>query len=88
MDNSKRPPVRIRFRFNYETGRIEEFTIDDQAAGASEDYHDRVAAKIAELLARNPEIFDAGPRQKAEALIAEQRRRQQATDAKVETGSD
>ena len=51
-----------------ETGNIEEFIIDDNAAGASEEYHDRVAEKIGELLARNPEIFDAGPRRQAETL--------------------
>ena len=68
--SDKRPPVKIKFKYNLETGTIEEFIIDDNAAGASEEYHDRVAAKIAELLARNPEIFDAGPRRRAEALAA------------------
>ena len=68
--NNKRPSVKIKFKYNIETGTIEEFIIDDNAAGASEEYHDRVAEKIAELLARNPEIFDAGPRRQAEALTA------------------
>ena len=66
--SGKRPPVKIKFKFNLETGNIEEFIIDDNAAGASEEYHDRVAEKIGELLARNPEIFDAGPRRQAETL--------------------
>ena len=68
--SGKRPPVKIKFKYNMETGTIEEFIIDDNAAGASEEYHDRVAEKIGELLARNPEIFDAGPRRQAEALAA------------------
>ena len=71
MNQPPRPPVKIKFRFNYETGRIEDFIIDDQAAGASEEYHDLVAEKIASLLAREPEIFDAGPRRRAQALVAE-----------------
>jgi plasmid stabilization system protein ParE len=85
--SSQRPKVKIRFRFNYETGRIEDFIIDDQAAGASEEYHDLVAEKIASLLARSPEIFDAGPRLKAEALAAELEQRQAArsrTDRRVD----
>lgn len=68
--NAKRPPVKIKFKFNMETGTIEEFIIDDNAAGASEEYHDRVAEKIGQLLARNPEIFDAGPRRQAEAIAS------------------
>ncbi len=83
--SSQRPPVKIRFRFNYETGRIEDFIIDDQAAGASEEYHDRVAEKIASLLARDPEIFEAGPRRRARALAAELKRRQKSS-RKKETG--
>ena len=68
--SGKRPPVKIKFKFNIETGTIEEFIIDDNAAGASEEYHDRVAEKIGQLLARNPEIFDTGPRRQAEAMAA------------------
>lgn len=56
----KRPPIRIHFQFNLETGDIE-LIVDDNAPDRSEDYHDRVAAAIAGLLARHPEIRDAGP---------------------------
>lgn len=86
--SQQRPKVKIRFRFNYETGRIEDFTIDDQAAGASEEYHDLVAEKIASLLARDPEIFDAGPRRRAEALAAEFRRKRREQPAKTEKIAD
>jgi len=58
----KRPPVKIKFRFNLETGAVEEFIIDDNAAGASEGYHDQVALAVADRLARKPQINDAGPR--------------------------
>jgi hypothetical protein len=60
--SSKRPPVKIKFRFNLETGTIEQFIVDDNAAGASEEYHDRVALTVGDLLARKVEVKDAGPR--------------------------
>ena len=56
----QRPRVRIRFRYNVDTGEIEEFIIDDQAPAASEAYHDKVAHTIAARLAREPNIADAG----------------------------
>lgn len=59
---NKRPPVKIKFRFNLETGTIEQFIVDDNAVGASEEYHDRVALAVGDLLARKVEIKDAGPR--------------------------
>ncbi len=55
----QRPSVRVRFQFNVDTGDIE-FIVDDSAPDRSEDYHDKVATAIASLLARNPEIADAG----------------------------
>ena len=60
--SSKRPPVKIKFRFNLETGTVEQFVVDDNAAGASEEYHDRVALAVGDLLARKVEVKDAGPR--------------------------
>jgi len=62
MTEPKRPRVRIRFKYNRETGEIEEFIIDDNAPTASEEYHDQVAQAIASLLGRTPGIADAGPR--------------------------
>lgn len=59
--NQPRPRVRIRFRYNIDTGEIEEFIIDDQAATASEAYHDKVAHALASRLGRDPAIEDAGP---------------------------
>jgi hypothetical protein len=58
---NKRPPIRIRFKYNVDTGEIEEFIIDDNAATASETYHDKVAHAIARRLGNNPVIDDAGP---------------------------
>ncbi len=63
--SAKRPPVKIKFKYNLETGAIEQFIVDDNAAGASEEYHDRVALAIGDLLAHRAEIEDAGPRHAA-----------------------
>ena len=60
--SNKRPAVKIKFKYNLETGAIEQFIVDDNAAGASEEYHDRVAQAIGDLLAHKVEIEDAGPR--------------------------
>jgi plasmid stabilization system protein ParE len=59
--SEKRPKVRIRFKYNVDTGEIEEFIIDDNAPAASEAYHDKVAHAIAARLARDPDVADAGP---------------------------
>lgn len=57
---SARKPVTVRFRFNQDTGQIEEFLIDDQDRTASESYHDRIARAIAGQLFRTPQVVDAG----------------------------
>ena len=59
--SDKRPPVRIRFKYNVDTGDIEEFLIDDNAPSASEEYHDKVAERIAGRLGRHLDVVDAGP---------------------------
>ena len=58
-DEPTRPPIRIRFRFNLDTGDLE-FIVDDSSPDRSEDYHDKVAHAIASFLGRHPEIQDAG----------------------------
>ena len=58
-EQSNRPPVRIRLRFNMDTGAVE-FIVDDNSPARTEDYHNRVAQAIASFLARHPEIQDAG----------------------------
>lgn len=58
-DKPKRSPIRIRFRFNVDTGETE-FIIDDGSPDRSEEYHDNVAQAIASYLTRHPEIEDAG----------------------------
>ncbi|NJP05817.1 MAG: hypothetical protein HC837_09450 [Chloroflexaceae bacterium] len=55
-----RRPVTIRFRFNTDTGQIEEFLIDDGDRTASEAYHNRIAQAIAGELFCRPQIVDAG----------------------------
>jgi hypothetical protein len=57
---SERRPITIRFRFNQETGQIEEFLIDDGDRTAPEAYHDQIARLIAGELFRTPRIEDAG----------------------------
>ncbi len=56
----KRPPIRVRFRFDVETGETE-LIIDDDSPDRSDDYHDKVANAIAAYLRRHPEIESAGP---------------------------
>lgn len=58
-DQPNRPPIRVRFHFNLDTGEIE-FIVDDSAPNRSEDYHDKVAQAIGRFLSRHPEIQDAG----------------------------
>lgn len=55
-----RRPIRIRLHFNIDNGDID-FIIDDVSPDLSEEYHDQVARAIAGLLARNPDIRNAGP---------------------------
>ena len=66
---NKRPPVKIKFKYNLETGAIEQFIVDDNAAGASEEYHDQVALAIGDLLSRKAELKDAGPRHNVSQTI-------------------
>ncbi len=58
--DASRPPIRVRLRFNIDTGDIE-FIVDDISPDRSEAYHDKIANAIASFLARNPDIRDAGP---------------------------
>ncbi len=57
---SERQPITIRFRFNKETGQIEEFLVDDGERSAPESYHDQFTRLVAGELFRNPQIEDAG----------------------------
>ncbi|HLW03748.1 MAG TPA: hypothetical protein VKT82_34190 [Ktedonobacterales bacterium] len=58
-DAANRPPVRVRFRFNIDTGEME-LIVDDISPDRSEEYHNKVAEAIASYLARNPDVQDAG----------------------------
>jgi hypothetical protein len=60
--------VRIRLKYNLQTGEVEELLIDDNAPMGTEDYHDEVAQAVARNLVRQPVVEDAGPR---EALYRE-----------------
>ncbi len=61
-ETPRRPSVKIRFRFNVDTGEIEQLIVDDQAPERSEHYHDKIAEAVAMNLGRRPTIEDAGPR--------------------------
>ncbi len=61
MSTSKKQPVTIRFRYNKESGEIEDLIVDDNAPNASDDFHDKVAELIARQLGANATIEDAGP---------------------------
>ena len=58
--SESRPPVRISFKYNKDTGEIVEFIVDDSSPTASEEFHDRVAQAVANTLGRRAEIYDAG----------------------------
>jgi hypothetical protein len=60
MSEKKRPPIRISFKYNKDTGEIEEFIVDDNAPTASETLHNKIAETISSHLGRRPEIEDAG----------------------------
>jgi hypothetical protein len=51
--------VRVRFRFNTESGEVELFQVDDVGAGsgpAHDAEHDRISAELGGLLARRPDV--------------------------------
>ncbi len=64
-----RPKIRVRFKYNIDTGEIEEFFVDDNQPSASEAAHDQRARAVASRLARAPDIRDAGPVRIAETEI-------------------
>ncbi len=59
--SEQRPSVRIRLRYDMESGAFD-LIVDDSAPDMPEDYHDRVAEMVANFLTRNPQISDAGLR--------------------------
>ncbi|QXJ20208.1 hypothetical protein AGRA3207_000881 [Actinomadura graeca] len=63
--------VRVRFRYDPETGRVETFRVDDVSAGPQEaghdDEHDRIAAEIAGVVERGALIEEVAPGQAAAA---------------------
>jgi len=61
MSQSPKKSVNIRFRFNKETGEIEDLIVDDNTPNASEKFHDDVARLIAGQLGARALIRDAGP---------------------------
>ncbi len=52
--------VRVRFRYNSETGEVEQFVVEDIGAARSgvdhDAVHDAITADVARFLARNPVI--------------------------------
>ncbi len=53
-------PTRVRFRFNKATGEVEEFLVDDQDRSLPEAEHDRIARDVAQMVAVDAAIVDAG----------------------------
>lgn len=54
--------VQVRFRFNKQTGNVEEFIIDDYGSNLSNDehnlQHDRIANEIGQVLLQYPRILE------------------------------
>jgi hypothetical protein len=61
MSQSPKKPISIKFRFNKESGEIEDLIVDDNMPNASDSFHDQVAELIASQLGAKPLIRDAGP---------------------------
>ncbi|MGC0333431.1 hypothetical protein RKD23_006421 [Streptomyces sp. SAI-170] len=56
--------VRVRFRFNTESGEVELFQVDDVGEGsgpAHDAEHDRISAELGGLLARRPDVEEVLP---------------------------
>ncbi|PWI19961.1 hypothetical protein DI272_41705 [Streptomyces sp. Act143] len=56
--------VRVRFRFNADTGEVELFQVDDIGAGSGPDHdaeHDRVSAELGQVVARRPDVEEISP---------------------------
>lgn len=56
--------VRVRFRFNTDTGEVELFQVDDIGAGSGPEHdaeHDRISAELGQVLARRPEVEEVSP---------------------------
>jgi len=57
--------VQVRFRFNKETGEVEEFLIDDQGSQLAEAEHnrehDRIATDIGRVVERHPRVQELPP---------------------------
>ena len=51
-------PTRIRFRLNKLTGEVEEFLVDDQDRTLPEAEHERIAAEVGRVIARNPVLHE------------------------------
>jgi len=60
MAENQRPKIKVRFKYNIETGEVEEFIVDDNAPFASEEQHDQIARIIAQKISCHPDIYDAG----------------------------
>ncbi|KPA18888.1 hypothetical protein MHK_000894 [Candidatus Magnetomorum sp. HK-1] len=56
----QRPKIKVKFKYNIETGEVEEFIIDDHLPDANEEYHDNIAKIVAENICCQPDIQDAG----------------------------
>ncbi|MFF4274618.1 hypothetical protein [Streptomyces sp. NPDC001536] len=56
--------VRVRFRFNTETGEVELFQVDDIGSGSGPEHdaeHDRISAELGRVLARRPDVEEVSP---------------------------
>ncbi|MFJ3673144.1 hypothetical protein ACIPSE_42465 [Streptomyces sp. NPDC090106] len=56
--------VRVRFRFNTDTGEVEVFQVDDIGEGSGPRHdaeHDRISAELGAVLARRPDVEEVTP---------------------------
>lgn len=58
--------VKVRFRFNKNTGEIEVFDVEDEGTmrlpeAEHNREHDRIAAELGRVIERNPQVFEMLP---------------------------
>lgn len=85
MSPSSKKSVLIRFRYNKESGEIEDLIVDDNTPNASEAFHDQVAELVASQLGAKAVIQDAGSIRFESSSIRTTSPREQRPQTKFET---
>ncbi len=76
--------VQVRFRFNKQTGEVEEFLVDDVDSRLPEaehnQEHDRIAAEVGRIVERYPHIQEILPGSEAPARESQENEMQEGDE--------